>query len=48
MVEGYGYYGSGNGYSNGALVNMLRAMDAGEYKRIGELIPESRSKKLRH
>ena len=40
MVEGYGYYGSGkSGDSNGALVNTRRAMDAGEYKRIGELIP---------
>ena len=40
MVEGFGYYGSGkSGDSNGALVNTRRAMDAGEYKRIGELIP---------
>ena len=40
MVEGYGYYGSGkSGDSSGALVNSRRAMDAGEYKRIGELVP---------
>lgn len=40
MVEGYGYYGTGkSGDPNGALVNARLAMDAGEYKRIGELTP---------
>jgi ectoine hydroxylase-related dioxygenase (phytanoyl-CoA dioxygenase family) len=40
MVEGYGYYGTGkSGDLNGALVNARLAMDAGEYTRVGELIP---------
>lgn len=40
MVEGYGYYGSGKpGDGNGAIVHARRAMDAGEYHRVGELVP---------
>ena len=38
MVEGYGYFGSGEmGDPNGAIVNARLAMDAGEYHRVGEL-----------
>jgi ectoine hydroxylase-related dioxygenase (phytanoyl-CoA dioxygenase family) len=41
MVEGYGYYGTGEqGDPNGALVNARLAMDAGKYNRVGELSPE--------
>jgi ectoine hydroxylase-related dioxygenase (phytanoyl-CoA dioxygenase family) len=40
MVEGYGYYGTGRqGDSSGALVNARLAMDAGDYQRMGELVP---------
>jgi hypothetical protein len=42
MVEGYGYYGSGKqGDGNGAIVNARLAMDAGEYRRVGELTPST-------
>lgn len=40
MVEGYGYYGTGKqGDDSGAIVNARLAMDAGEYRRLGELSP---------
>jgi len=41
MVEGYGYFGSGaKGDPNGAIVNARRAIDKGEYARVGELTLE--------
>ena len=40
MVEGYGYYGTGEpGDPNGAIVNARLAMDTGTYSRVGELTP---------
>ena len=40
MVEGYGYFGNGGpGDANGALVHARHAMDAGNYRHIGELHP---------
>lgn len=42
MVEGYGYFGNGKeGDPNGALINVRRAIDKGEYARVGELSLES-------
>ena len=39
-VEGYGYFGNGGpGDANGALVHARHAMDAGNYRHIGELHP---------
>jgi hypothetical protein len=38
MVEGYGYFGNGgSGDPNGSLVHVRRALDAGTYRRTGEL-----------
>jgi ectoine hydroxylase-related dioxygenase (phytanoyl-CoA dioxygenase family) len=42
MVEGYGYFGSGErGDPNGAIVDARIAMDEGRYHRVGELSPDS-------